>query len=176
MPSDPSGAIPKGSLARHPADWFDDNMATVAYTNAIVISGPTTGWATMSLFNNANTGIVLKVWGITADFDGGDSAFFWWSKAPLGNLVSAANAIRPDLGQPYGQLYAQQSSQPNPGSNPFYTGPFAFAIGTSGYDSLTVCSPFPLAIIPVGWYLNCTNPFSSCLTFGVSFWYQQCNE
>ena len=87
MASDPSGTKPTGVLTRPPPDFFDDHMATGGNTYQ---NDPPVGlsYASISLFNNALSGIVFKVYGITAGNDSlGVSFAYMLQGPPLGNFI-----------------------------------------------------------------------------------------
>jgi hypothetical protein len=175
VPSDPSGAQPKGTLVRNAPDWFDDNLGMGTYILPFVI--PTTfNYVAVSLFNNANTGVALKVYAVSVDEDGGGGFAASWMKGPFGTLVGACSPVRPDYPTPYGEIYQETvmvaaEADPNP---MLLNSPVAF-IGSSGFDSNTVVSPFPLFIVPVGWSLVLCN-IDTSNNAGVAFWYQVANE
>jgi hypothetical protein len=176
MPSDPAGAQPTGVLVRPAPDFFDDHLY---YGGAVYQTNPTVSitYATISLFNNANSGILLKVYGISAGNDDTGTAFaFPVQGAPLGSLQGAGSPVRFDQGAPYGQIYMDVQTV---GSvNDLYPGPLPAApaiIGAPDAGSATVLSPFPLFIIPVGWSLAIANADSGGRVWA-SFWYQQAIE
>lgn len=175
MPSDQSGVTPKGTLVRAAADWFDDNLGTGGFYEQN-FSPNLDNYFTVALFNNANTGVVFKVYGISAYNDGGTGWGAFWQNGAVGTLKSGCQPLRPDYPTPYGQIYEQEMLGNNPDAPfPWSLGPIAGAIGCGGFDSNTVVSPFPLFIVPVGWSLVMANleSASNCMC---TFWYQVCNE
>jgi hypothetical protein len=175
MPSDPSGVSPKGVLTRPAPDFFDDHMAFGGLQQQPFAANQT--FFLTSLVNNATSGIVFKVYGITVCNNGGGGSFAAWVDAlgVPGSLVGACQNIRADQGAPYGQIWNEAVNQVGNLPNPF-TLPDTFAvIGTGGFDSMTYFSPFPMFIIPVGNALHVTNLFGGGL-LTASFWYQQANE
>lgn len=175
MPSDPSGVSPKGVLTRPAPDFFDDNMGIGAWSYLTTL--PTTfTYVAVSLFNNDNQGRVLKVYGITAEADGGAGMQASWFKGSFGTLVGPCSSIRPDLGAPPGLIYKDVLIVPaefSPNTMPL--NPAVGIIGISGFDSNTVLSPFPIFIIPVGWSLVLVNLETSSQG-GAGFWYLVANE
>jgi len=176
MPSDPSGVSPKGTLIRPPADFFDDHLAVGSFFLQFTGGPNNSNFCTVALFNNANTGVVFKVYGISAVNDGGSGMGAFWFYGPLGALYAPCQPIRPDLGAPFGQIWQQTTLANVPAApNPYFTPPYVNLIGVSGFDSNTILSPFPLFIVPVGWSLVLTNVTASA-DLGAGFWYQQANE
>jgi hypothetical protein len=175
MPSDPTGAQPLGVLVRPAPDFFDDNIGTGAYYLPDNSGALNNYYATVALYNNANTGIAFKVYGISISSDGGGGWGFWYAPGPVGSLVQNCQPIRPDLGMPNGQIYAQNMTGVVSRPNDFYTGLFAFMIAAGGFDGHNAFPGFPLAVVPVGWSLVGTN-IAPTDTVTCSFWYQQSNE
>jgi hypothetical protein len=175
MPSDPSGVSPRGVLVKPSADFFDDHLAYGGYS--ITIGGPAgNNFLQVSLLNNAISGVVLKVYGISAGSDAGNGMQAWVDMvSPLGTFVGACQNIRADQGAPYGAIYQDLINQVNPLPNPFTVPAVTALIGSSGFDTMSYFSPFPLFIIPVGYALHVVNP-SGAGAIGASFWYQQANE
>ena len=175
MPSDPSGAQPKGVLVRPASDFFDDHLYTGGY--AIQIGAPAgNNFIIVSLFNNANSGILFKVYAISVASDGGTGSAAWTSYGvPAGTLVGPCLPIRADQGAPYGLIYQQTINQPSPTPNPVAYPPSSPIFGTGGFDSMTYPSLFPWFILPVGYALNVVNVGAGG-DLGAAFWYQQANE
>jgi hypothetical protein len=174
MPSDPSGVSPRGVLVKPSPDFFDDHLA-FGGVNFQFAAG--NNFALISLFNNALSGVMLKVYALSVNNDGGGGMSAWMASGiPSGSsLVAPCSNVRADLGAPYGQIWQQNTVQgpsiPNPYTIP--AGPALFGCG--GFDSMTYVFPFPMFIVPVGFCLNLTN--NSGTTFvGASFWYHQANE
>lgn len=176
MPSDPSGVQPKGVLTRAAADFFDDHLASGAFFVSEPVPGDAFNYCTVALFNNANSGVVFKVYAVTSISDGGSGMGLFWVHGTLGALVQNCQPIRPDVGMPYGQIY-QQTASSNVGTfpNPFAPATFATIFAASGFDSSTHLSPFPLFIVPVGWSAVLTN-LTASIDLGAAFWYQVANE
>lgn len=175
MPSDPSGVSPIGVLARPAPDFFDDHLAFGGFQ---FNNGTVTGnhFLLCSLFNNASSGLAFKVYGISAAADGGSGCCAWVDNLPLiGTYAGPCFNIRADQGAPYGQIFQDVTTQANPLPNPYTFPATAALIGTSGFDSMTYLSPFPLFIVPVGYALHVLNVTAGGL-LGASFWYQQANE
>lgn len=175
MPSDPSGVQPSGVLIRPAPDFFDDQLQLIsAFTYD---ASPPVGenYTNYSLFNNAKSGLVFKVYGVTAFAEGGGGFGFFYSKTQLGSLVSNSQSLNPNTGTGYGQLFAIQRNVAMGVENPDIPAQIAGIFAASGFDSQTTLSPFPLAIIPVGYYLTCVM-LESSPTNGIGFWYQMANE
>jgi len=175
MPSDPSGVTPKGVLTRPAPDWFDDNIGTGGYVWNGAQPAGVDQYVTVGLYNDAVSGVALKVYAIYVSADGGGGFGFYFVKGPVGTLSAQCAPLRPDHGSPYGKIYYQQATVAANAVNPFNVGPYLGMIGSSGFDSFTVTSPFPLFIVPVGYTLVGTNVTVGS-TVGVNFWYQQSNE
>jgi len=173
MPSDPSGVHPQGVLVRPAPDFFDDNMAfggfqlTIATGNNFVLT---------SLYNDATTGIALKVYAISCSGDGGGGCSAWMDQNLGGStLVGQCSNVAANLGAPFGQIWQNTQTIAGPFPNPFNPPPSVAMLGTNGFDSVTHVFPFPAFIIPAGFALHVTNNNGSEL-LGASFWYQQSNE
>lgn len=175
MPSDPTGVQPRGVLIRPASDWFDDNLAVAGFEMVITAAPDPEMWFRISLFNNGNQGQVFKVYGITIENDGGGGLVFWFNKGPLGTFQQGANAIRPDYGIPFGQVFFDFQGTPLGNTNPYINVPIVGQVGVGGFDSSTNLSPFPLFIIPAGYALVGANP-GAFLSGGATFWYQVSNE
>lgn len=175
MPSDPTGRNPPGVLVRQAPDFFDDQLGVIAF-EFIEISPPVgLHYQTVALYNNASTGILLKVYAITAAASGGGGLAAWFIKGTIGVLQNAASAIRPDTGISWGQIYFQQTDVAAGVANPFIPSIINGIIPTGGFDSDSMVAPFPLFILPAGYSLV-LSPISSSVVTGASFWYQQSNE
>jgi len=176
MPSDPSGVSPKGVLTRTPPDFFDDHLAT---GGANYITDPPVGntYASISLFNNASSGILFKVYGITVGNDNLGTAFAYFLQgAPLGSFVQPCVNIRGDQGAPYGQIFKRIDTLGTPTALYPLPIPNGFSLlGAPDAGSHTIISPFPLFIIPVGYSLVIANEQSASSVWA-AFWYQQANE
>jgi hypothetical protein len=176
MPSDPSGVSPKGVLTRSAPDFFDDHLGTGAFFQSEEGTGSVFNWCTVALFNNANSGVALKVYGVTAISDGGSGMGLYWQYGPVGAFVQNCQPMRPDVASPYGQIYQQVTLGTTPGvPNPYYPGQPATIFACDGFDSATYFSPFPMFIVPVGWSAILTN-LTPAIDLGAAFWFQQANE
>lgn len=176
MPSDPSGANPKGVLTRPAPDFFDDHLASGAFFVSEPVPGDDFNYCTVALFNNANSGVVFKVYAVTAINDGGSGMGLFWVHGTLGALVQNCQPIRPDVGSPYGQIYQQTaSSNVSTFPNPFFSTPPATIFAANGFDSATHLAQFPLFIVPVGWSAVLSN-LTASIDLGAAFWYQVANE
>lgn len=175
MPSDPSGGQPRSTLVRLAPDYFDDNLAIAGAVQFQVPPAPTNSWWTVALFNDANTGVVFKVYAITASSEGGGGIGLFWVHGPVGTLFQAAQPIRPDHGSLFGQIYTQSITGSASLKNTLITEPIIGDIGAAGFDSATVPFTFPAFIVPVGWSLVAAN-LGSDNQGGAFFWYQQANE
>lgn len=175
MPSDPTGTHPSGVLTRPAPDFFDDNVAFGGYSANNSLAGQDF-YMMVSLFNDANSGIKLKVYGVSVlnDGGGGMNAFLSYG-VPTGTLVARCAPIDPSLGAPYGIVYqnTQHVAAGNP--NPFTIPGAPALLGGGGFDSMTYLSPFPLFIVPAMYALNIVD-FNSGNLLGASFWYQMANE
>jgi hypothetical protein len=173
--SDPSGKYPLGVLTRSAPDWFDDNLGVGGARLAFPQPAGSNYFA-VSLVNNDNQGRVLKVYGIYTSSEGGEGVGFWFSQVPLGTQQAGPFALRPDRAKPTGQIfYTQSLANPNNTPNPFQPAVIISAIGSSGFDSDTVFSPFPIFIVPQGFALIASN-LQTTFNGGCFFWYQVCNE
>ena len=176
MPSDPAGVHPQGVLARPAADFFDDHLAQGGF---IYSTDPTTNfnWVSISLFNDANTGVALKVYGLTYGDDTGLGTLAYSRQGPpLGSLVGQCTNVRFDLGAPYGQIWQRLDLAAH--IDQIYPLPVpatAVNLGNAGFDANTMVSPFPLFIVPVGYSLVIANRLPSSVV-QAAFWYQQANE
>ncbi len=119
--------------------------------------------------------MVFKVYGITASNDGGGGLVFWFQQGPIGLFQQAVSPIRPDVAVPYGQIFFQQTTVPLGHSSPFLPPTIVGVVGSAGFDSTTLCSPFPLFILPAGYSLVGAN-VGSYGNAGASFWYQLAKE
>ena len=176
MPSDPSGVQPKGTLTRHAADWFDDNLATGAAEYHVYGASPPYTYISFGLFNNANSGVVFKIYGLTSYNDSGEAMDGYFVNGTIGSLYGACTPIRPDYPAPYGQMYFDSETVAaftDPPTNNW--GALYQQFGTSGYDSMSYFSTFPIAIVPVGWSFVLRGGTIATDT-GACFWYQVCNE
>lgn len=175
MPSDPSGVQPHGVLVRPAPDFFDDNLYTIA--GFTYDASPPVGenYTNYALFNNAMAGLLFKVYGVTAFGEGGGGYGWFYSKSPLGSVVNQNQNLNPTIGTGYGELFAVQRNVAQGVENPDIPAQLAGIFSASGFDSQTTLSPFPLAIIPVGYCLQCVM-LESSPTNGISFWYQMANE
>lgn len=177
MPSDPTGTHPSGVLVRPAPDFFDDNLCSGGYYFFI---RPAAGfqYLSISLFNDAPRGQALKVYGITNGDDSGFGTLMYpLQGGPLGSFVTQCRNVRFDLGAPPGQIYQQldvvagiDSPYPRPLPTNVQT------LGTPGFSSETIFSPFPMAIIPPGYSLVLANGQASSGTWYATFWYQISNE
>jgi hypothetical protein len=176
MPSDPSGTHPGGVLVRPAADFFDDNMG-LAMVQQVNLSFPPgdSAFYQVGLFNNAIAGLAFKVYGISVTEDGGGGFLCAFVKAQVGATPGVVSGIRPDISGPFGLIGFDVTIQHVPSLSPFVDGTEFGLIGSSGFDSNTVLSPFPMFVIPVGWSLVLRNP-EPTFAMGASFWYQQANE
>jgi hypothetical protein len=176
MPSDPAGAQPTGVLVRPAPDFFDDHLC---YGGAMFQTNPPSGlnYASISLFNNATSGILLKVYGVSLGNDDQGSGFAYALQgAPLGTLQGACTNVRFDQGAPYGQIYMLDSVVG--AIDDLYPLPLPAApmvLGAPDAGGAAIISPFPLFIVPVGWSLVIAN-ITTCSTIYAGFWYQQANE
>ena len=176
MPSDPSGVSPKGVLIRPAPDFFDDHMC---YGGAIYQTDPPVGntYASISLFNNANSGVLFKVYGISLGNDDTGSAFAYSRQGPpLGVLQGACRNVRFDLGMAYGQIFMRTDTV---GSvTALYPLPLPAAVmnlGAPDAGGAAILSPFPLFIIPVGYSLVIAILDSGGSVYA-GFWFQLENE
>jgi len=170
MPSDPSGVHPKGVLARPAPDFFDDNMGVGGYWAQPAGTFP---YLTISLFNDANSGVMLKVYGITNGDDAGFGTFLYQRQgAPLGSFVCQCQNVNPMLGTTYGQIWQRVDNtatvtSPYPLPLPANTQ----ILATPGFASQTIGLGFPIAIISVGWSLVTANA-NNAGTIYTSYWFQ----
>lgn len=175
MPSDPSGMKPSGVLMRPAPDFFDDNMGLGAWFFFGLAASPDSYFA-VALFNNDNQGRALKVYGVSVYNDGGSGQFGYYVYGTIGARQYGCQAIRPDLGAPPGEIWVEYTlGNVSATPSPYNFGNPASFYGSSGYDSQTYLSTFPLAIVPAGYSYVLTN-LQSCETYASSFWYQVANE
>jgi hypothetical protein len=176
MPSDPAGTHPSGVLVRPAPDFFDDHLCQGGF---IYSTDPITNlnWVSISLFNDANSGVALKVYGLTYGDDSGFGTIAYYRQGPpLGSFVSEGINVRADLGGPYGQIWQRLDIAPH--TFAIYNLPLpptVVNLGNPGFNANTILSPFPLFIIPVGWSLVIANRLPTGIV-QASFWYQQANE
>jgi hypothetical protein len=175
MPSDPAGAKPSGVLTRLAPDFFDDHLGCGGFRQP---NGPATGfvnYTAVSLFNNANSGVVFKVYGVECCGDVTSSSEVYMISGTLGTLVQGCAPTRPDLGAPYGQIYQATTVEPDTiHPNPYVFPPLLAVLG-SGYPGQTHWWGFPRFIVPVGYSLVVVNSQSDD-AIGASFVFQQANE
>lgn len=175
MPSDPYGLHPLGTLIRSAPDFFDDNVGSGGFYFPGINVGSPRNYITVGLFNNDTQGRVLKVYGISVAADGGAGFGFFFASGPFGPFSSACQPLSPVRPGVPGLIFAQQMTGAANRVNDFYTGPFVNIIGSSGFDSNTALSPFPLFIVPANWSLVGTNIVES-FNAACYFWYQLANE
>jgi hypothetical protein len=175
MPSDPSGRHPLGVLIRPAPDWFDDHVGVGGFWVQGSFSPLQPHWLAVGLYNNASTGVLFKVYGITVAAEGGSGAGLYFVYGTFGTLVGQCSSLNPGTGNPHGLIYQNtQTALPNT-VNPFFAAPPTMLIGSSGFDSATYFSPFPIAVIPAGYSLIATNMIFSD-DVGFYFWYQESVE
>jgi hypothetical protein len=176
MPSDPTGTHPKGVLTRAAADFFDDNLGTGAFFQSQEGTPQIFNYCTVALFNNANSGVVLKVYGATTISDGGSGMGLYWVHGIVGTFVQNCQPLRPDVGMQYGQIYQQVTLGNTQGApNPYFTPPPVTILASDGFDSATYFAPYPIFIVPAGWSAVLTN-LTPAIDLGAAFWFQQANE
>lgn len=175
MPVDLTGVKPLGTLTRHPLDWYSDAGAMAGYQLSVSGSTSTADYLNVSIYNNDNAGKVARVYGAYATSDGGTGMQLSFLRGFQGTLVGQAQNLRPDYPAPSIFTYQLTVSVALGSPNPNPPGPIIGAVGTSGFDSSLVMSPFPIAIIPVGWSLVAWNVFDSGQT-GFFCWFQMANK
>jgi hypothetical protein len=172
MARDRLGSTPQGALARHPADFFADELYTGGYSPVALFTPGLGGFVAVSLFNQDAQGRVAKVYGITSvNYAGGGQAA-GWVNGSFGTFVGPCQGIRPDRGSI--PVFIYQNTIIGPGAVPPYPTsfpPIASIIGNSGFDSFTLLSPFPLFIVPVGWSLVLSNIVADDFG-GQAFWFE----
>lgn len=168
--SDRTGKKPPGTLILPSADWFSDHLYCAGYELTSPSPFPES-YATIALFNNDQSGRLLKVYGATVSADAGQGFGFYWTQTPVGAEDGVVNSIRPDRPVEAGQIFEQHQNVALGAPNPYYNFPATYLLGTDGYDQATIISPFPLFIIPVGWALVGTNQLAS-VSLGLYLWYQ----
>ncbi len=169
--SDPSGRYPIGVLTRPAPDWFDDKLGCGGYTMQNSNSSGWVNYVAVSLYNNANDGSMLKVYGIAAGTSIGTTSSVFSIYGTLGTFVENCSSIRPDVAPPFGQIYQATTVELTVGDpNPYIYPPLLGLIGL-GFGGSNLLSPFPLFIVPVGYSLIVVNNFSAD-QIGASFWYQ----
>src|ERR1700676_4311024 len=98
MARDRLGSTPRGALARHPADFFVDELYTGGYVIGAIPPPGQLDYLAVGLFNQDSQGRVAKIYGITtANYSGGGNAANFVSGS-IANLVGPAASIRPDRG------------------------------------------------------------------------------
>lgn len=176
MPSDPSGRFPKGVLTRPAPDFFDDYLAC---GGAVYQTDPPVGntYASISLYNDASIGILLKVYAISVGNDDTGTAFAYQRQgAPLGVLQGQCRNIRFDQPAPYGQIWMRTDTVGSVTALyplPLPTNPVI--LGAPDAGSATIVSAFPLFIIPAGYSLVVANADSGSRAWA-SFWYHTAQE
>ncbi|HVI10973.1 MAG TPA: hypothetical protein VND65_21995 [Candidatus Binatia bacterium] len=175
MPSDASGRHPSGVLVRPAPDFFDDNLATGGFwLQGFAPVQP--HYATIALYNNDTLSRSLKVYGISVQSEGGSGMAFYFVQGPLGAFYVNCQNINSQLQTPPGQIYQQHQNTVAGTLNPYNpAGPWLNIIGSNGFDSNTVFSPFPMFIVSPGYSLVATNLIFSD-DVGCFFWYQVANE
>lgn len=173
--ADQTGVIPSGTLTRHPADWFSDNLYTAGYSVPAFPVGAFINFTAVGLYNQDVQGRVCKIYGMSIEDDGGESTQMYFVHGTIGALVGPALSIRPDYPSPNVYVYQETITVAEGTDTPFTFPPQYGLIGSSGYDGGTYLSPFPLFIIPVGWSLVGANRGGSDLV-GVWFWFQLANK
>jgi hypothetical protein len=174
--SDRTGRRPLGTLTRHPADWFSDYSYTGGYQ---LIDNPTPGnfnYLAVGLYNNDSSGRVIKVYGISVCAENGSGMGIYFVNGVIGSLVGPVKSIRPDRAAPTGQIYQENTSVGFPIPNfPYNFGDQFGFIGTSGFDSFSIVSPFPLFIVPQGYSLVAANTVQG-VHVGAFFWFQVADQ
>lgn len=174
MPSDPSGRQPSGVLVRPAPDFFDDNLGMGGYWAQPPAPHP---FLSISLYNDASTGLVLKVYTITSGDDVGLGTFAYQRQGtPLGSLVMQCQRLRFDQGATFGQIWQRVDhgvviTDPYPLPLP----PNYTILAEPGFSSQTVGFSHPLWIIPAGYSLVIANA-NSASTIYASFWFQMAAE
>lgn len=107
--------------------------------------------------------------------EGGSGAGLYFVSGTFGAFQTACSPLRPDLPMPFGQIYQINQVGASGQVNPFFTTPPTMLVGSSGFDSATYFSPFPIATVPPGYSLVATNLIFSD-DVGFYFWYQQAIE
>lgn len=175
MPSDPTGRHPSGVLIRPAPDFYDDQIGVCGF-EFVEISPPVgLHYHRFALYNNASTGAVFKIYGITVENGGGGGFLFWFVKGQIGTVQQNATSIRPDHPMQFGQMSYDRMDVPAGTLNPFFPTTIVGQVSASGFDSQTTVSSFPLFILPAGWSLVGSNP-GSALQAGLTCWYQVANE
>lgn len=133
---------PRGTVVRHPADWFSTLLAGGWANN-----GPCVGNRTgIGLYNDATDGSVIRVYGISVNvgtngdlglksFQGTNGVRFTGEGAPA--------YIDPRQGTPWGQIWTQATAS---GVGKQVGGRVALMGFVYDWDE-----PYPLAIIPPGY-------------------------
>jgi hypothetical protein len=178
--SDPAGKYPLGILARPAPDWFDDQLG-VGKGSIFATGANQSIWFSVSLFNNAGSGQVLKVYGLSTVNVGIGGLDCFFASGPYGTFYTGCSANRPDVGAPYGQIYTQSQEVGVSSGNPYLLQPAIATLGTSG-ESFTYFAPFPIFIVPVGYSLVVCNVYGAnniagaLYAGGAGFWYQVANQ
>jgi len=174
MPKDATGAQPLGVVVRHAADWFSDSLYMATFYEDIAFVGSGLLWHQFGLFNQGQSGQVLRVYGNTTFSEGGGGFQASFSSGSIGVQVGDATGIRPDQPVPRASIWATHQQTALGTVNPFLsTRPFGL-LAAPGFDSGTTFSPFPMFIVPAGYSLVVTNPQSSSVA-GVGWWFQLAN-
>jgi hypothetical protein len=169
--SDRTGRKPKGTMVRPAPDWFSDNLGCGGFR---MPNGPATGfvnYVAVSLYNNANDGSLLKVYGISTVGDVTSSASVFAMAGTLGSFVQSCSSIRPDKAVPFGQIFQATTVEPDViHPNPYVFPPLLAVLG-SGYPGQTHAWQHPRFILPPGYSLIVVNDQSDD-NIGASFVYQ----
>src|SRR5882672_5776491 len=96
MPKDATGAQPLGVVVRHAADWFSDSLYMATFYEDIAFVGSGLLWHQFGLFNQGQSGQVLRVYGNTTFSEGGGGFQASFSSGSIGVQVGDATGIRPD--------------------------------------------------------------------------------
>lgn len=174
--SDRAGIKPKGTMVRPAPDWFADRMYFGGFQ--VIGAAPTPGdshWITVALFNNDQSGRVAKVYGVYTLTDGGGGMGLYVAQQPPGAKLGLVQSIRLDYPPVGVEVWQQVVETASDTVTPFTLGQQIGAVGCSGFDSDTVFSPFPIAIIPTGYSLVASNLIGSGST-GCGFWIQMANS
>lgn len=160
-------------MVRPAPDWFSDNLA---YGGAVYQTDPPVGntYASISLFNDAQTGVVLKVYALTVGNDDTGTAFAYTRQGPpLGVLQGQCRFLRADRGVSFGQIWMRTDTVGSVTAlYPLALPQAPATIGAPDAGSATILSAFPLFIIPTGYSLVIANADSGSRAWA-SFWFHQ---
>ena len=154
-------------FTRPAPDWNSDRLAYAGgFWNDP--GGAFQSFSTFSLFNNDNQSRFLKVYFLSAFWDGAAIILGDIINGSFGSSIAAANSVNPQVGQPPGLIFLKSTVVAGSPPNPDIVTP-TFFLGL-GFASAGIGFGGPLAIIQPGFSLRLSNDRVSAES-GITFWY-----